>query len=162
MTTDASTRSILWPNNYRGSETVQTLNATVKQLNDALSNFSSAVRSMGLDRPGGLEAGLTQVRRDANRLADGSQQVAGGVDQLVGQVKQMGTGLDEAAAFLLAMRNDAADPSMAGFNLPAQILQLDEFKAAAKIFISPDGRIGPVPGANHTQSVQRRSDGSGQ
>jgi RND superfamily putative drug exporter len=117
----------------------QTLNATVNQLNGALSNFSSAVRSMGLDRPGGLQAGLTQVRQDATRLADGSQQVAGGVDQLVGQVKLMGAGLDEAAAFLLAMRNDAADPSMAGFNLPAQVLQLNEFKAAAKIFISPDG-----------------------
>jgi putative drug exporter of the RND superfamily len=117
----------------------QTLNATVKQLNDALSQFSSAVRTMGLDKPGGLQAGLTQVRQNANRLADGSQQVAGGVDQLVGQVKLMGDGLDEAAAFLLAMRNDAADPSMAGFNIPAQILQLDDFKKAAKIFISPDG-----------------------
>jgi putative drug exporter of the RND superfamily len=117
----------------------QTLNATVKQLNDALSQFSSAVRTMGLDKPGGLQAGLTQVRQNANKLADGSQQVAGGVDQLVGQVKLMGDGLDEAAAFLLAMRNDAADPSMAGFNLPAQILQLDDFKKAAKIFISPDG-----------------------
>jgi putative drug exporter of the RND superfamily len=115
------------------------LDATVKQLNDTLSQFSSAVRSMGLDKPGGLQAGLKEVRQGANRLADGSKQVAGGVDQLVGQVKQMGAGLDEAAAFLLAMRNDAADPSMAGFNLPAQILQLDEFKAAAKIFISPDG-----------------------
>ena len=117
----------------------QTLNSSVKQLNDALSNFSSAIHSMGLDRPGGLQAGLTKAKQDANRLADGSQQVAGGVDQLVGQVKLMGSGLDEAAAFLLAMRNDAADPSMAGFNLPAQILQLDEFKAAAKVFISPDG-----------------------
>jgi RND superfamily putative drug exporter len=117
----------------------QTLNATVKQLNDALSQFSSAVRTMGLDKPGGLQAGLAQVRQNANKLADGSQQVAGGVDQLVGQVKLMGVGLDEAAAFLLAMRNDAADPSMAGFNLPAQILQLDEFKKAAKIYVSPDG-----------------------
>jgi RND superfamily putative drug exporter len=117
----------------------QTLNATVKQLNDALSQFSSAVRTMGLDRPGGLQAGLTEVKKDANRLAEGSQQVAGGVDQLVGQVKLMGAGLDEAAAFLLAMRNDAADPSMAGFNLPAQILQLNDFKEAAKIFIAPDG-----------------------
>ncbi len=104
----------------------------MNQLNATLSTFSSAVRSMGLDRPGGLQAGLTQVRQGANRLADGSQQVAGGVDQLVDQVKLMGDGLDEAAAFLLAMRNDAADPSMAGFNLPAQILQLDEFKKAAK------------------------------
>jgi len=117
----------------------QTLNATVKQLNDALSQFSSAIRSMGLDKPGGLQAGLTQARQNANKLADGSQQVAGGVDQLVGQVKLMGDGLDEAAAFLLAMRNDAADPSMAGFNLPAQILQLDDFKKAAKIYISADG-----------------------
>ncbi len=49
----------------------QTLNATVKQLNDALSKFSSAVRTMGLDRPGGLQAGLTEVKQDANRLADG-------------------------------------------------------------------------------------------
>jgi RND superfamily putative drug exporter len=117
----------------------QTLDATVNQLNDAMSNFSSAVRSMGLDRPGGLQAGLTGVRQDANRLADGSQQVAGGVNDLVGQVKLMGAGLDEAAAFLLAMRSDAADPSMAGFNLPAQVLQLEEFKKAAKVFISPDG-----------------------
>ncbi|MGZ8748696.1 MAG: MMPL family transporter, partial [Mycobacterium sp.] len=123
----------------QGFEDRQTLNATVKTLNDALSNFSSAVRSMGLDRPGGLQAGLTQVRQNANRLADGSQELAGGVDDLVGQVKLMGSGLDEAAAFLLAMRNDAADPSMAGFNLPAQVLQLDEFRAAAKMFISPDG-----------------------
>jgi RND superfamily putative drug exporter len=117
----------------------QTLNATVKQLNDALSQFSSAIRSMGLDKPGGLQAGLTQARQNANKLADGSRQVAGGVDQLVGQVKLMGDGLDEAAAFLLAMRNDAADPSMAGFNLPAQVLQLDDFKKAAKIYISADG-----------------------
>jgi len=35
----------------------QTLNATVKELNDALSQFSSAVRTMGLDKPGGLQAG---------------------------------------------------------------------------------------------------------
>ena len=117
----------------------QTLDATVQQLNDAMSNFSSAVRSMGLDRPGGLQAGLTRARQDANRLADGSQQVAGGVNDLVGQVKLMGAGLDEAAAFLLAMRSDAADPSMAGFNLPGQVLQLEDFKRAAKVFISPDG-----------------------
>jgi putative drug exporter of the RND superfamily len=117
----------------------QTLDATVKQLNDALSQFSSAIRTMGLDKPGGMQAGLTKARQDANRLADGSQQVAGGVDDLVGQVKLMGDGLDEAAAFLLAMRSDAADPSMAGFNLPAQVLQLDDFKKAAKVFISPDG-----------------------
>ena len=94
---------------------------------------------MGLDKPGGPQAGLTQLRQGADRLAGGSRQVAGGVDQLVDQVKLMGSGLDEAAAFLLAMQTDAADPSMAGFNIPAQVLHLDDFKKAAKMFISPDG-----------------------
>ena len=117
----------------------QTLNATVNQLNGALSNFSTAVHSLGLDQPGGLQAGLTKVKQDAGRLADGSQQVAGGVDQLVDQVKLMGTGLSEASAFLLAMKDDAADPSMAGFNIPAEVLDLADFKKAAKMFISPDG-----------------------
>ena len=85
------------------------------------------------------EAGLTELQQDADRLASGSQQVATGVDQLVDQVKLMGAGLREASAFLLTMRDDAADPSMAGFNIPAEVLDLDEFKQAAKMFISPDG-----------------------
>ena len=123
----------------QGFSDKQSLNATVKQLNDAMSNFTAAVHSMGLDKPGGLQAGLTKARQDAGRLADGSQQVATGVDQLVDQIKLMGAGLDEASAFLLAMKTDASDPSMAGFNIPSQVLQLNEFKAAAKMFISPDG-----------------------
>ena len=140
----------------------QTLNATVKQLNGALSNFSSAVRSMGLDRPGGLQSGLTQVKQGANRLADGSQQVAGGVDQFVGQVKLMGDGLDEAAAFLLAMRKNAADPvdgrvQSSGANSPTRRVQ----GGREDIHLS-GWPLGQVLGANHTQSVQRRSDGSGE
>jgi RND superfamily putative drug exporter len=117
----------------------QTLNATVNQLNGALANFTKAVHSMGLDQPGGPQAGMTELRRGADRLASGSQQVAGGVDELINQVKLMGAGLREASAFLLTMKDDAADPSMAGFNVPAQILELDEFKKAAQMFISPDG-----------------------
>jgi putative drug exporter of the RND superfamily len=124
----------------QGFEDRQTLTATVNKLNAALANVTKAVKAMGLDQPGGLQSGLTELRQGADRLASGSQQVAGGVDQLVDQVELMGDGLREASSFLLAMRNDAAGPAMAGFNLPAQILQLDEFKAAAKIFISPDGR----------------------
>jgi putative drug exporter of the RND superfamily len=117
----------------------QTLNATVKKLNDALSNFTAAVHSMGLDKPGGLQAGITKVKQDAGRLADGSQQVAGGVDQLVDQVRLMGAGLNQASAFLMSMRDDAAEPAMAGFNIPAEVLGLADFKKAAKMFVSPDG-----------------------
>lgn len=119
----------------------QTLTATVNKLNSALANISKAIHAMGLDRPGGPQAGLTQLRQNADRLAGGSQEVAGGVDELVRQVKVIAAGLDEASAFLLTMRHDAADPSMAGFNIPKQALDLPEFQQAAKAFISPDGHV---------------------
>jgi len=65
--------------------------------------------------------------------------VAGGVDELVDQVKLMAAGLNQASAFLLTMKDNAAEPSMAGFNIPAEVLNLAEFQKAAKAFISPDG-----------------------
>ena len=77
---------------------------------------------MGLDKPGGAEAGLTHLQQGADRLAGGSRQVADGVDELVEQVKLMAAGLNQASDFLLTMRHDAADPSMAGFNIPAEVL----------------------------------------
>ena len=117
----------------------QTLNASVNKLNGALNNVAKAVNAMGLDKPGGPQAGLTQLRQNADRLASGSQQVAGGVDQLIDQIKLVASGLDEASAFLLTMKNNAADPSQAGFNIPAEVLNLPDFKKAAKAFISPDG-----------------------
>ena len=117
----------------------QTLTATVNQLNSVLATLTKSVSAMGLDRPGGLQSGLTDLRQGANRLADGSRQVAGGVDELVEQVKVIADGLNEASAFLLTMRNDAAGSTMAGFNIPAQVLNAVEFQKAAEAFISPDG-----------------------
>jgi RND superfamily putative drug exporter len=117
----------------------QTLNATVTKLNGALVNVTKAVHAMGLDKPGGPQAGLTQLRQGTDRLAGGSRQVAGGVDELVGQVKVIAAGLNEASSFLLTMKDNAAGPSMAGFNIPAEVLGLPDFQKAAKTFISPDG-----------------------
>jgi RND superfamily putative drug exporter len=51
----------------------------------------------------------------------------------------MGGGLDQASAFLLAMKRDAANPPMSGFYIPAEILTQAEFKKAATLFISADG-----------------------
>ena len=117
----------------------QTLNATVTKLNGALANAANAVNAMGLNKPGGPQAGLTQLQQGADRLAGGSKEVAGGVDQLVGQIKVIASGLTEASTFLLTMRDNAADPSMAGFNIPEEVLGLPDFQKAAKAFISPDG-----------------------
>lgn len=117
----------------------QSLTSTVNQLNAALATLTKAMSAMGLDTPTGARTGLNDLRQGANRLADGSRQVAGGVDQLVEQVKVIADGLNEASAFLLTMRHDAAGSTMAGFNIPAQVLDAVEFRKAAEAFISPDG-----------------------
>ncbi|OBG80640.1 hypothetical protein A5699_10365 [Mycobacterium sp. E802] len=118
----------------------QTLNATVTKLNKALASVSKAVGTMGLNKPGGPQAGLRDLQQGANRLAGGSREVAGGVDELVKQIKVISAGLDQASSFLLSMRNEAADPAQAGFNIPPEVLGLDEFKKASAAYVSPDGR----------------------
>lgn len=123
----------------QGVDDRQSLTGTVNQLNAALAKVTKAVSAMGLDTPGGARAGLNELQDGANRLADGSRQVAGGVDQLVEQVKVIADGLNEASEFLLTMRRDAAGSTMAGFNIPAQVLNADDFKKAAEAYISPDG-----------------------
>jgi len=82
---------------------------------------------------------VTKLRQGADRSANGSREVANGVDLVVDQIQQMRTGLDQASAFLLSMRQNAVGPAMAGFNIPPEVLELADFKAAAKMFISPDG-----------------------
>ncbi len=61
------------------------------------------------------------------------------MNEVVDQIQLMRSGLDQASAFLLSMKQNAAGPAMAGFNIPPEVLQLPDFKAAAKMFISPDG-----------------------
>lgn len=117
----------------------KSLNASVDRVRGALANLTKVMHSMGMDQPGGLQANLNSMQDGANRFAGGSRQVAEAVTQLVDQVKQLGAGLDQASAFLLSLKREASQPAMAGFNIPAQLLHLKEFKNAAKIFISPDG-----------------------
>ncbi|BBX89918.1 RND family transporter [Mycolicibacterium boenickei] len=118
----------------------QSLNSSVAKLNAALASVNKAVNAMGLNKPGGPQSGLKDLQSGANRLAGGSREVAGGVDELVKQIKVISAGLDQASAFLLTMRNDAADPAQAGFNIPPEVLNMPEFKKASSAYVSPDGR----------------------
>jgi putative drug exporter of the RND superfamily len=117
----------------------QTLNASIVRLRAAFANIAKVMHSMGMDQPGGLQTNLDSLQDRAGRFAGGSRQVADAVAQLVDQVKQLGAGLSESAAFLLSLKHDASQPAMAGFNIPSQLLHLEEFQKAAKVFISPDG-----------------------
>lgn len=124
---------------FQGVEDRETLNSAVKKLNAAMANVAKAVDAMGLDKPGGTQKGLKDLQQGASRLAGGSREVAGGVDELVKQVKVIAAGLNEASTFLLTMRNNAADPSQAGFNIPPEVFGLEDFKKASAAYISPDG-----------------------
>ncbi|MGA8330630.1 MAG: MMPL family transporter, partial [Mycobacterium sp.] len=116
------------------------LKASTDRLRGSIAKLTGVLQSLGLDQPGGLQGNLSTLQSGADQFAGGSRQVADAVAQLVDQVKQLGAGLSESATFLLSLKHDAAQPAMAGFNIPAQLLHLDEFKKAANIFMSPDGR----------------------
>jgi putative drug exporter of the RND superfamily len=108
----------------------QTLNNVQQSLNQAISIMKTIK---------GLQNTMSQLEQGSNALADGSRALAGGVRQLVDTTKKLGSGLGDASSFLLGMKHDADRPSMAGFNIPPQVLTRDDFKKGAQVFISPDG-----------------------
>jgi RND superfamily putative drug exporter len=61
------------------------------------------------------------------------------VQTLTDQTKQVGGGLSDAAALLLAVKLNASQPSMAGFYILPQVMADNRFKDLAGVFISPDG-----------------------
>jgi RND superfamily putative drug exporter len=117
----------------------QTLGATAENLTATLNSVNQTLAAAGLDSPADVQAQLSQLDEGITTLADGSRKVADGVQLLVDQTKNLGAGLDQASSFLLGMKHNANTQTMAGFYVPAEILTGDEFKKAAKIFISPDG-----------------------
>ena len=72
-------------------------------------------------------------------LAEGSRKLADGVRILDEQTAELGQGLSDASAFLLAMKLNASDPGTAGFYISPEILGNDQFKDLVKVFMSPDG-----------------------
>jgi len=123
----------------QGMQDRKTLNDAANQLNVALAGLQKMATSMGMDKPGGAQANLSKLRQGADRSASGSRELAAGVNNIVDQIKLMRTGLDQASGFLLSIKQDANSPTMAGFNIPPQVFELDAFKDASKMFISPDG-----------------------
>ncbi len=119
---------------------LQSLQAAVQSLSSQLATAGNTLRAATGAAGGPLKiAELQGLQAVADQLADGSRRLAQGVHTLVDQTKQMGTGLTQAADILLSMKRDAASTSMGGMYIPQQVLNSDDFKNAAKIFISPDG-----------------------
>jgi putative drug exporter of the RND superfamily len=117
----------------------EALKASADRIRASFTRLTGVLQSMGMDQPGSVKTNLSTLQSGADQFAGGSREVADAVAQLVDQVKQMGAGLSESATFLLSLKHDAAQPAMAGFNIPSQLLHLEEFKKAANVFMSPDG-----------------------
>jgi len=116
------------------------LSQTVNKLKQLMSASTGPTGFPGLGSPGGgSQSPLGNMQKGLDSLADGGRQVADGVQELVEQTKRMGADLGVASEFLLAMKNDATKPSMAGFYIPPKILDSDDFKRAAAFFVSADG-----------------------
>jgi putative drug exporter of the RND superfamily len=120
--------------NLQAAQKTQTVGQTLDKVQQTMVQASTAMKTIK-----NLQSTMSQAQQGANALADGSRAVAGGVKELVDQTRRIGSGLGEASQFLLSMKHDADKPSMAGFNVPPQIMTRDEFKKGAAIFISPDG-----------------------
>jgi putative drug exporter of the RND superfamily len=123
----------------QSAQSDQTVASMVSALRGALQSVITSVHRLGLDNPTAAQSRIAMVQNGANDLASAGSQVADGVRLLVDQVKRMGTGLGQASAFLIAMGQDASQPSMAGFNIPPGVLNTDDFRKLARTFISPDG-----------------------
>ncbi len=120
--------------NLQQTREFQTISTTVRALDLQLKQAVNALRAVN-----GLETKMSQMQQGANALAEGSAALAEGVQALVDQTRRMGSGLNQASDFLLGMKKDAQRPSMAGFNIPPEIMTREEFKKGAQIFLSPDG-----------------------
>ncbi|WP_369807321.1 RND family transporter [Mycobacterium sp. 852002-51057_SCH5723018] len=121
--------------NLQAAQKTQTIGQTLDKVQQTLTQASNALTTIK-----NLQNTMSQAQQGANALADGSRAIAGGVKELVDQTRKIGSGLGEASQFLLSMKHDTdAKPSMAGFNIPPQIMTRDEFKQGAAIFLSPDG-----------------------
>ena len=113
---------------------------TVSTLTQSMDSLTGSLGGMGLSGSGdGGQSPLDNMEKGLDSLADGGRQVADGVQQLVDQTKKMGSDLEDASEFLMTMKRGATTPSMAGFYIPSEVLNSEDFTKAAKFFISADG-----------------------
>ena len=123
-----------------GQSGAQDVLAKVESLGTLLQSAGGDLRSAGVGNPAGAQQKIAQMEQSADALAEGSKQLAAGVKTLVDQTKRMGAGMTQAADLLNSMEQGASQPSMAGMYIPPNVLTTTDFKNAAKLYISPNGR----------------------
>jgi RND superfamily putative drug exporter len=89
------------------------------------------------DRLGDLSAGADELAAGTGRLHAGTREVARSLPELE-------DGLAAAARHLRETGAQANDPATGGFYLPPTALKRQDFAAAVRLFLSPDGRTARI------------------
>ncbi|MBM7517142.1 MMPL family transporter [Nocardioides nitrophenolicus] len=111
---------------------LQQLRAGLAQARDGSRRLADGQRVFA-DRLGDLSSGADELAAGAGRLRGGTEQVAGSLPELE-------DGLAAAARHLRETRTTADDPVSGGFYLPPTALRDQDFAAAMRLYLSPDGR----------------------
>lgn len=115
------------------------LQSGLQQLRDGLAKARNGSRQLAdgqrvfADRLGDLSTG-------ADELAAGTDRLRGGTEQVAASLPELEDGLAAAARHLRETRTAADDPVSGGFYLPPTALQDQDFAAAMRLYLSPDGR----------------------
>jgi putative drug exporter of the RND superfamily len=123
----------------QNTQGTQSLDDSARGIGKSMDDAVAAAKKLGITDANSVQAKLKSLSQGADTLASASSQLADGVQLLVDQTRVMGNGLDQASTFLLAMKQNAAEPPMSGFYIPPEILTQQDFQKAAKLFISEDG-----------------------
>ncbi|WP_203045985.1 MMPL family transporter [Pimelobacter simplex] len=115
------------------------LQSGLQQLREGLAKARNGSRQLAdgqrvfADRLGDLSTG-------ADELAAGADRLHGGTEQVAASLPELEDGLAAAARHLRETRTAADDPVSGGFYLPPTALQDQDFAAAMRLYLSPDGR----------------------
>lgn len=103
-----------------------------------------------------LADGASRVAGGVGQLADGAGRVAGGTEQVAGSLPELRRGLQGAAAHLRrTARIGENTPAIGGFYLPPTALERQDFAAAARLYLSPDGRTARIAVLGATDAFGR-------
>ncbi|WP_370291183.1 MMPL family transporter [Nocardioides sp.] len=120
------------------------LSEGLDQLRDGLDRARSGTRQLA-DGQQVFAERLGDLADGADQLAEGTTAVRGGTEEVASTLPELEQGLSQAARVLRSTdRAIGDDPATSGFYLPPAALRNKDFRSAARLFISDDGRVARI------------------
>lgn len=87
-----------------------------------------------------IAAGQKEIQQGFAQLDDQLAQLTEGLDQSVEGLSELSSGLESAQQYLNGLA-DSSDETMAGWHIPAEVLENEDFKQVFDTYMSPDRRV---------------------